>query len=68
MLPGRLLSNEGVVVPELEADGETKLEESADEEVVRSPNFLNKSLEVADSFLTTGRVPNPYVSGIVKHR
>ena len=24
MLPGRLLSNEGVVVPELEADGETK--------------------------------------------
>ena len=68
MLPGRLLSNEGVVVPELEADGETKLEESADEDVVRSPNFLNKSLEVADSFLTTGRFPNPYVSGIVKHR
>ena len=67
MLPGRLLSNEGVVVPELEADGETKLEES-DDDVVRSPNFLNKSLEVADSFLTTGRFPNPYVSGIVKHR
>lgn len=66
MLPGRLLSNEGVVVPELEAD--TKLEESADEEVVRSPNFLNKSEEVVDNFLTTGRFPNPYVSGIVKHR
>ena len=53
-LPGRLRIKDGVTVPEVEAEPETKFElESVESR--RSPNFLKRSFEVADNFRTTGR-------------
>ena len=56
-LPGRLRSNDGVVVPEVDAEPDEPKPKFELESVEsrRSPNFLNKSFEVADNFRTTGR-------------